>query len=379
MQLVLGLLVIIQLVNAKCWVLEGTELSYKNSDTCVTMNDGINASISNVLELNNNYKQSFITINDYSDDTNVTVRIKSSEQLEYLKNITLNLASINHTFNFDTLKASQLLRIDIDRLNEVTRKRWVYIDVTTDMEVEQKFNETEVMYFYIYDSKYYLLVIAESFLRDSHNWTNIAYYLTKISEMPGKYSCSRKGYNRLIKYLDDNRNRCYCTPQTDENGMIESFDNADCRYLPYLYDLTLISDVNLGNRTIWKSILKDPLTSDTYKVTSDDTIHVENFTVSKSYNLNIQSGIEIKNMSVVSANDHMFLKSFSYDIMKDSMAKNGYMFNRVPTDESRLNNDGFYVYCGIEIYYGKLSSSHECICRYRSTRFEKYNFGVNDD
>ena len=66
---------------------------------------------------------------------------------------------------------------------------------------------------------------------------------------------------------------------------------------------------------------EDPLTSDTYKVTSDDTIHVENFTVSKSYNLNIQSGIEIKNMSVVSANDHMFLKSFTYDIMKDSMAK----------------------------------------------------------
>ena len=97
---------------------------------------------------------------------------------------------------------------------------------------------------------------------------------------------------------------------------------------------------------------EDPNTPYKYKVTSDDTIHVENFTVSKSYNLNIQSGIEIKNMSVVSANEYMFLKSFSYDIMKNSMAKNGYMFNGVPTDESRLNNDGFYVYCGIEIYYG---------------------------
>ena len=126
---------------------------------------------------------------------------------------------------------------------------------------------------------------------------------------------------------------------------------------------------------------EDPNTPYKYKVTSDDTIHVENFTVSKSYNLNIQSGIEIKNMSVVSANDHMFLKSFTYDIMKDSMAKNGHMFNGVPTNESRLNSDGFYVYCGIEIYYGQKSSSPECICTYKSTGFEKYscNFGVNDD
>ena len=193
MQAVITLLIIIRLVNAKCWVLDGTELSYEDSGTCVTINDGINASISNVLELNNNYKQSFITINDCSDDTSKTIRIKSAEQLEYLTNITLNLASINHIFNFDTLKASHLLRINIDRLNEVTRKRWVYIDVTTDMEVEQKFNETEVMYFYIYDSKYYLLVIAESLLRASHNeWKNITYILTKKNRYPWKIFMQQK-------------------------------------------------------------------------------------------------------------------------------------------------------------------------------------------
>ena len=109
------LLILVEMIYGKCWVLNNTELNYINSNNCVSSNNGINSSNGEYLTLNNNYKESSITINDYSDDSsNPNWYIQSSEELKYLTKITLNLYSSSHTYKFEQIKASNLLKLDIN-------------------------------------------------------------------------------------------------------------------------------------------------------------------------------------------------------------------------------------------------------------------------
>ena len=88
------LLILVEMIYGQCWVLNNKELNYINSNNCVSSNNGIDTSSGGDLTLNNNYKESSITINDYSDGSSwYTWHIQSSEELKYLTKITLNLYS----------------------------------------------------------------------------------------------------------------------------------------------------------------------------------------------------------------------------------------------------------------------------------------------
>ena len=61
------LLILVEMIYGECWVLNNKELNYINSSNCVSSNNGIDNSSEKDLKLNNNYKESSITINDYGD------------------------------------------------------------------------------------------------------------------------------------------------------------------------------------------------------------------------------------------------------------------------------------------------------------------------
>jgi len=61
------LLILVEMIYGKCWVLNNKELNYINSNNCVSSNNGIDSPSRGYLKLNNNYKESSITINDYSN------------------------------------------------------------------------------------------------------------------------------------------------------------------------------------------------------------------------------------------------------------------------------------------------------------------------
>ena len=155
------LFILVEMIYGKCWVLNNKELNYINSNNCVSSTNGIDISNGGYLRFNNNYKESSITINDYSDSDSSTWYIQSSEELKYLTKITLNLYSSSHNYRFYQIKASNLLKLDINSLSNTYRSKLVHVYVSTDMEIEQLFNKDNVINFYFYSSEYYTLIIME--------------------------------------------------------------------------------------------------------------------------------------------------------------------------------------------------------------------------
>ena len=85
----------------------------------------------------------------------------------------------------------------------------------------------------------------------------------------------------------------------------------------------------------------------------------------------------IDSMIIKSRNEKMFLQSFSYNNFIDQLnGGSGIVFNGITSDKNKLKNNGYYVYCDIEIYKGE--QSPECICKYNNG-FEHFSctFGIN--
>ena len=170
--------------------------------------------------------------------------------------------------------------------------------------------------------------------------------------------------------------QCDCTVSSNINGTIKSFNYPDCKYLSKLYDLTLQSDVNIENNTNWFSI--SSITSNKpFILTSTNTIHVQQFTITNSYNLIIKQDMMIDSIIIKSRNEKIFLQSFSYNNFTDTLnGGSGIVFNGITSDKNKLKNNGYYVYCDIEIYKGE--QSNECICKYNNG-FEHFSctFGIS--
>ena len=128
--------------------------------------------------------------------------------------------------------------------------------------------------------KYVLVNSDKTISNDYIGYPKDTYLYTQhcYNSIPNFAVCNRNGYYRYIKEPSSSEERCDCTP-TISNDKIESFNYPDCKYLQWIYDLTILSDINLENNTKWCTI-KSGNSLNIPIITSTNGIELTNFTIS---------------------------------------------------------------------------------------------------